>query len=1333
MNRQKQRRSPPPPRIPPLQSSSPDPPRHHHPEDHQNPTYPHPSRRESVAESEPKSDPAPASETDTSREWYAIKRVVDERTVADGGKEYLVEWESFEGRKPDPAEWVSEDSLTKEAFEKWRKTVPTKGKKKGAGRAATRGRLRATKSPLPVKESEKRQTAATPDLLNSSTEEGQSVGPETPSTAGFAPGISANVVIEVPANSELEPSEFEYIPPTQSTQAAEARALISAASGSSQATKSKSSEASSIREPDELATLLIVHGSDKPNPDYYQDRVIPDSQEFTQDTISTLGHQIKVGGRAAEPSPDLPSHQPNQLSAPVLGLSFTIGTVNSTVLDSQEEAFGRPVSVEAEEAGEGSVRSRGRGQAETVESTADTDTGLPALSDTNPGPEEGASAVPGGIKEEAVRGSRGHGERSESATSGHEADTTTAPETLAQSLDSGEIPGTGESEYFNISQAAQLVESENSLPPNDSLGANISTLLTEKSHQERTPYSEAPLLEKPHPELETSQAEPFLPKPTPQKRNLGFSAPHSPSIPLSVMDGSVTNSPLSALEQMRRLRQQAYNQTDPVLPSSEPQRMDLGQAATISPADIMPPTAADQAATFMSQAPAEIPMPSLSMSQLQHGTGLNLVLGQDADLPQQTVSPADINPTLGAEALSVAPASHPENTASPSPSDDIEPSIPSHLALVDSSIQTEYLVTLPFQASRRSVYVSLHSEYQQALKDINTLNASETPASADTQLLTRIDKLFEELLNVCDLPDMTTGLLEMPYHDQKMHAVQTNCKFSFIYELLQHIREFERTVLIICREGPVFDLLCAVLETAGCKFIIHEEKEALDGLEDPTIILVSSDQDVDGITTDFDCVVEFDYSCRNSELARKVRAIRNSNGRFPLILTLVVNYSLEHIYRKLSPPEPMDEVFYKSAIAIALYNCLPYLKNPRRGYHEPPELGITFGELLRNPDNDIDWSPVPIPEEVMDFFSSQQPGSYAKPSTQREQSARPSIIGGRKRQLDDADDDSSKRVKLVMRDGASQAESLAQLEKSAEKDKITLKAKAESENWYKKRCTDLRAQVESRDKFIRNTAKQHHAALKDRGKFEQQAKMALEKLKEAEETAEKMKSIEKNAASMHQEIVNQRDLMTGHVNPDIAQFATLQKKLQELEERFSKAERSAENARTDLEFAREQYQNASRRAGELAARNDELEVENKDLSHKASDNLRHIHEINMNMQHKELQNMLKQRDAMIADRDGMIQRLEETVAALRANQGARSMRETRQSSVPRSPRLGVGGIMSPRPVVPSSRTIPGAGSSRGGSPAPGSGIGNTVHDHGGHGHAIGSGMQPGGRWTHLRD
>lgn len=784
-----------------------------------------------------------------------------------------------------------------------------------------------------------------------------------------------------------------------------------------------------------------------------------------------------------------------------------------------------------------------------------------------------------------------------------------------------------------------------------------------------------------------------------------------------IMEEAGPDEPLSAVEELRRMQEQAYSepfQDEPLLTSSGPQPMELGPT-TISPADIMPPTAADQAASFLTQSEgSDMPEPAMSaMSRLQHHNPMNLVLGtRNHSPPQDTVHPTDIDSSMSLGAIDVVPQTQSGASASSSTPNDFEPSVLSHDGPDEAIIPHEYIITLPFQSSRRSVYLQTHRDHAELLKDTDRLASNNVPGNLDVSRREEIEAIqvdlhgfFLKLLDICDLPDMTESLLTMDAISQKKHCVQTNCKFSFIHELILCIQNLQRTILIICREGPVFDLLCALVETSGCKFIIHEEKMALDEGQDPILVLASSSQDRDGIPANLHCVIEFDSSCRESELARQIRLSRNADSRSPIFLTLMVSYSLEHFQHKLDNflPDSLEDKWVRlSGTAVGLHNLVPLVRDPPPGYPEPPDLGFTFASLLRSPTTGIDWNPTSLPADVFDVFGSQV--ASATQNSTLESSAATSTTG-RKRQLDDVAHDPSKRVKRPMGDGGVDTQSRFDfLGAEYDKQKVALKKTSESLIFYRKQCAELRGQLVDCTRTIKKTSRQYHAALQDRSLFDNSAKKSQEAKRAAEEalTNEKLRCarLETEIELLKTKKAEMQQLMEGSANVEVAQLAQLEARVVELEERTRKAEKSAEHARTDLEFARDQYQNASRTASQLDNKTRELEARAARLEHQAGENLRNIHKQNASIQGKHLLRQLQEKDAMIRNREFVIRRLEDEVAALRNGR-----RETRQSSVPRSPRLGMAALHSSASggraggvQHTSGRTIPGG--SRGTSPMP---------------------------------
>ncbi|OIW30331.1 hypothetical protein CONLIGDRAFT_364081 [Coniochaeta ligniaria NRRL 30616] len=208
--------------------------------------------------------------------------------------------------------------------------------------------------------------------------------------------------------------------------------------------------------------------------------------------------------------------------------------------------------------------------------------------------------------------------------------------------------------------------------------------------------------------------------------------------------------------------------------------------------------------------------------------------------------------------------------------------------------------------------------------------------------------------------------------------------------------------------------------------------------------------------------------------------------------------------------------------------------------------------------------------------------------------------------------------------------------------------------------------IKSHLKTINKLQPRFMDVLRERGTFEQQTAAAVQKVAKLEEELEKSRA---EARALSEKLAVQTP----------ADVAEAQAKCDSLEKKLK-------NTNNELDYLRSSYQAASSSAAELAAENSDLKAQIKHLEHKSSDATIRLHEINNKnrvederRRHDEMQAILSQRE----------QQLDQAQKELRALKSGR--RETRSSSVPRSPRLNV---MSPR-------TRGGGGNtSRGTSPAP---------------------------------
>lgn len=235
----------------------------------------------------------------------------------------------------------------------------------------------------------------------------------------------------------------------------------------------------------------------------------------------------------------------------------------------------------------------------------------------------------------------------------------------------------------------------------------------------------------------------------------------------------------------------------------------------------------------------------------------------------------------------------------------------------------------------------------------------------------------------------------------------------------------------------------------------------------------------------------------------------------------------------------------------------------------------------------------------------------------------------------------------------------------------------------------------------------------------EKANAAIERLEAKNADIEALR--EKNKL-LESKLAEANDTLANSTVPEIAKLAQAEKDRQEALATVEKLEKKIRGVQNEVEYSRKAYQDASNAHTELSQENRELKTQVAELGRRASENLLKIHQIHAQNETGEILRHMDEVQALLENRERELERAKEELKYLKNGR-----RETRQGSVPRSPRTGV---MSPRPA----RGMGGPGS-RGTSPAPMSSDGPGV---GG-----GSGPVPGmtffppvgnaGRWGHLRD
>lgn len=232
---------------------------------------------------------------------------------------------------------------------------------------------------------------------------------------------------------------------------------------------------------------------------------------------------------------------------------------------------------------------------------------------------------------------------------------------------------------------------------------------------------------------------------------------------------------------------------------------------------------------------------------------------------------------------------------------------------------------------------------------------------------------------------------------------------------------------------------------------------------------------------------------------------------------------------------------------------------------------------------------------------------------------------------------------------------------------------------YKKVINRLEKQVKEYETSMEGIYEKYRSALEDRTKFDGEARKAEAALQAKAEEARK--SEEKSGKK-----IEDLESRIARLTDDAATGSSLgatEKMLQAATEKVQVLEKRLDTAHKNEEYARGLYQEATSSTTAMRAEIDRLQEENTELTKKASENLREIHEIQKRESAKMHLRRIANLETQVKERETELDRVREELRQLKNGR-----RETRQVSVPRSPRMGMmrGGI--------------GGSVSRGASPAP---------------------------------
>ncbi|KAF3760178.1 hypothetical protein M406DRAFT_109289 [Cryphonectria parasitica EP155] len=634
----------------------------------------------------------------------------------------------------------------------------------------------------------------------------------------------------------------------------------------------------------------------------------------------------------------------------------------------------------------------------------------------------------------------------------------------------------------------------------------------------------------------------------------------------------------------------------------------------------------------------------------------------------------------------------------------------------------QYIITLPPPARARAQWPDILKLNRQEMEAFKVTFSQNAPGSPNDRVIARIDTMLHSLGEMSNLPPYHKDLESLTQVEWMRYARDTTSKLSFIYEFLDRLRDVQVEIVILTAGGAVAEKVEAIVSQGGFTYRHAQQQDwSHPSSEDGSackVVLVDTTQPAQPPRLTENIVIAYDETAETSGVLQPYKT-RELNDQTPLIFSLVEFYSLEHINQRLSPRmDPMERRFAQLECIAALAG---YAEDETvlEGIPPPHQFASDLARYLVDetgfhpPDLRWDtWEHQHVPDIIFDYYKS----------------ARDQVTsdGNRKRRREDAGEEveKSKRVRMGRPSDEEQLseELMARFGNSVQlKDGMALVSLEKLEDLVGL-VKDLQVglnrkseEVKSHIMTIQRFHPKYYDAIGERGKFEAERNQALQEKERVQKELERSESKVAKLAEDRQQLEAQLRELTESENPTLAEIAQREIALKKAQDAAASAERQAASIRKDLDFARDRYQDASDKAAALGQENAELRQQVRDLEARASTNLIEIRRIatertDASLRHK----WLMEREARL-DREREIERRNEDMRVYKARFGGR---ETRGSSVPRSPRIRQVSSRNTSPVGDSNNNI--------GGPI-GSGNGN-----GGNGNGLGGNLF-GPRGSHLRE
>lgn len=615
------------------------------------------------------------------------------------------------------------------------------------------------------------------------------------------------------------------------------------------------------------------------------------------------------------------------------------------------------------------------------------------------------------------------------------------------------------------------------------------------------------------------------------------------------------------------------------------------------------------------------------------------------------------------------------------------------ILLSEDAAENEYIIALPPPARSRPEMAEIVRRHGLEIENFKDLFSQDSAPSLDNKAAVKVDAMLLALNELSNLPPYHKDLANLSQEQWVRYARDTTSKLAFIYEFLDKLRTVDVSITILAAGGPVIEKVEAIVNQGGFSYRLAHQQNWSQESKDPTslckVLLMDTSRADSGPKPTENIVIAYDETAESSGLLQPYKRFKPEE-QSPLIFSLVGVYSLEHINRRLSPA--MDTLERKLAQICCLVTLMEYADD-EDAYEQVPQ-PHEFAEELAKYIVDEDgfhappirwesWDYQRIPEHVFETFKETRALMAPYGTRKRAREDSPDDLGTPKRaRIDPAMDDVqlSEGLRQHFGNDVRVTNGLAEVSLEKLEDLIDVVSGAPAAIYLMRgiitdrlQIRDLKAaldkkgeEVKSHVRTIRRFGPKYHEAVGDRGKFESQRDQAFKERERIQKELVRSESRVTNLAADKQQLEAALQALTKSEAPDVAAAAQREIDLKAAQDKAALLERQLKSSQDNGSFARARYQDASDQAAALGEENTELKNQIKNLEVRASDNIVEIRRINAQRAEASLRQMYENERRARLDREREIDRKNEEMRNYKARFGGR---ETRGSSVPRSPRV----------------------------------------------------------------